>query len=211
MTAQSDPRFTRVGEDFDSPERKAEWLNLVTRLDALARPGQPFEDWLFHGTSGSNADLIMSEGMNLSPAQVSLDDQSYSFDDAAPRWFWSNGTHWASPLVAAYYAEDTLLGNYPPEEDIAIIVIRRKDLESCGELVVDGQTVDSPIFSRLALGRGAEDEWDSSSRTAKNCLRIFETVVCLGAPSQDMLHEIRTMDDLNRLLCNVAPQSGPNF
>lgn len=192
--------FDRIGADMRSLPHRQAWKNFVLELAEAAAPGGPLEGWAFHGTSPDRAQWIAIEGMKETEALP---------DNGPNAGVMSTGTHWATPLVAAFYAEDLILSRDPdidPMNELVIVAARISDLETCGLLVTDGATVDWPIVDRLA---GTEEEirsrWEASRKQWQDCWKVFGTLLVLGEVPAHHLTMLNGIEDLAALLQEVEP------
>jgi hypothetical protein len=187
-----------VGESIRGAEYRAQWIEIIQPLHEAAQPGGPLEGYLFHGCTQMTADSILAEGMDLT--EVLLDDPSH--DD---RHLEREGTFWASPSVAAFYAEDrvdALDGDIP----LCLIAVPREALEAAGKWEPDIMSVYPCMSERL--GRAEADllaEWDASSKDAEASFRVFESVAVLGAPKVADMTVIRDLDDAMEFLRANSP------
>jgi hypothetical protein len=157
------------------------------------------EGWAFHGTDAGCAADIRNEGVTTSFAIAKVPAEVAATDD--PEWYETAATHWATPKVAAFYAEDRIEKFEDPDLDLAIVAIRMEDLEEEGWLAVDGQTLDCPIASRLGRTEEELDRlWMASAQGWRDCWELYGTVLLLNPVSPENLRIIREMDDLQALI-----------
>lgn len=195
----SKPMPPCLGENLRDPKRRAAWQELVERLHELSQEGGPLHGYAFHGTDLESARWIEDEGVQTGAchAQVERDGP----------WIVTEGSHWATARVAAFYAEDRIEATEDPDLEIAIIAARIEDIAECGVLAVDGQTLDMPVDSRLRLDEDAiRPAWESSAQDWRACWEIMETLLVLGSVPADKVHVLRSLDDVARL---EAPAPSP--
>jgi hypothetical protein len=186
-----------------APGPGAEWRALVTALDAAAGPDGPLAGWLFHGTSltramGIAADGVLATDVLLPGGQRGTEDR------------WAYGTYWATPRVAAAYAEDRIAECAGAGTAPAIVAVRLDDLCAEGVMVPDVQSLDCPL--EAALGRTAKEAiaaWEASAQEWQDCLELFGTVVCLAPVGPEHVHVIASRADLAALAAGAAPAPAP--
>lgn len=202
------PNADLVGASIGHPARRAEWRALIRALHEAAAPGSPLDGWVFHGTSLEQARSILSSGMNAT--DVLLRD-GFPDRDGNPTQRWTTGTYWATPAIAAYYAEDKIEQREEPNALLAIVAARLADVEGEGMMEVDEQSLDCPIETRL--GRSAEDifgDWDASTKSWEDCLRIYGSAVCLSPVGPECMKLITSSDDLADILAEVQSVFAPS-
>lgn len=189
-----------VGRNIPDAARRTRWRALVHALNAAAVPGGPLDGWTFHGAAGHSLESIENDGLHATEVMMRDGDEQW----------WTAGTYWATPRVAAWYAEDTAEGMDPPDWDFGIVAARIADVAECGQLAPDEQTIDSPIAS--VIGRDAESlyaEWEADPRREwTEAYRIYESFVCLGPVGPDALCVIRSEKDLEAVIAAAAAVPG---
>lgn len=186
-----------LGENLRDPLRRAAWQELVERLHEFSQEGGPLHGYAFHGTDIEAARWIAEEGVQAGAchAQVVSDGP----------WLATEGTHWATARVAAFYAEDRIEATENPELGIAIVAARIDDIAECGALAVDGQTLDMPVDTRLRLGEdGVWPAWEASVQDWRACWEIMETLLVLGSVPAEKVSVIADLEDVERLLAKVS-------
>lgn len=182
-----------TGQLIRDPARRQTWLELVRALqEASEQPGGPLTGWVFHGTAAAAADSIALEGMDTTDAIASTRPG-----------VWSNteGCHFGSANVAAFFAEDLIESTENPDLELAILGVPLERLKACGEFAADGQMIDCPLYSRLrtsesevyAALEGPHLSWDA-------CWDLLETVLVLGPVPADLFVHFRSTEDLQRHL-----------
>ena len=191
-----------IGQLIGTEERSRDWRELVLALDEAARPGGPLEGYVFHGTDRLAAEVILREGMEPTAAIAQTETDG--------PWLDARGTHWGTPKVAAFYAEDLIESRENPLLDLAIIAVRIDDLAPWGAFAVDGQTIDCPLHSRLDRSEAETwSGWDASSQDWQACLEHFGTLLVLGAVPPHVMRGVASLDDLERLCAASAPPHTP--
>lgn len=161
------------------------------RLHRAALPGGPLNGWVFHGTSGPNIDRIRYEGLRTTDLHLR---------DADGDWI-ASGTHWATPWLASWYAEDCILSAGDAALPLGFVAARITDLAREGDLVPDFASVDFPIVERLGLSRDQlQDVWEKSAGDWSASFRILQAFGCTAPVGPDMLRVITNMDELGLLL-----------
>lgn len=183
----ADPKVT--GQLIDDSERRGQWLALVRALQLASETlGGPLEGWLFHGSSGDAIASIESWGLVKTYASVM---------NNAGKWIETEGVHFGSANVAAFFAEDRIESLGDPSVELAIFGAPLNSLRSLGTLATDANMVDIPLYSRL---RTPEDAVNSTLilglRRWEDCLQHLETVVVLGDVPIEHLHCFRTAEDV---------------
>lgn len=181
-----------TGQLITDPQRRERWFQLVHALQiASETKGGALEGWVFHGTDGIAAAGILEEGLLPSYALVQAKDG---------RWIESEGVHFGSANIAAFYAEDRIESLEDPDIDLVIFGIARDQLAQYGQLAVDGQTIDCPIDSRLRMGgKNLFELWEASNQDAEACMEIFETTLVLGQIPASSLCVFRSVSDVQKL------------
>jgi hypothetical protein len=181
-----------LGKLIKPARRRKEWQEIIMALHEASQPGGALEGWVFHGTSIDNAATIEYEGLTSSRALADHPDGSSG---------WTEGTHWGTPKVAAFYAEDLIESEEDPDLELAIIAARIDDLMTCGAFVTDGQTVDEPLYTRLDADKSAIlERWEASPKAWRDCLECFGSLLVLGNVPADNIHLIESMDDVVTIL-----------
>lgn len=196
------PRFDAwaVGA-WRSDALRPDWVALVRALHEASRPGGPLDGWLFHGTTEAMAASIAEDGMRTTSVEM--------HDPDTDQWWEASGTYWATAVIAALYAEDRAHGIEDSTLPLAIVAVRREDLELEGELAADLGSIEWPLASWTGRDDDAvRDEWQASGRTADDCLGLVGTLVCLGPVGPDPLVVLRRAADMDRLLA-ISAQPGP--
>ncbi len=190
MDPVAPPLHPQVGMNIADPDARGSWRAFVAALDHAARPGGPLEGYLFHGTDADVAALVAYEGVTTTFA-IAGQDGCAAFHE-------TEGTHWGTPKVAAFYAEDLIERHDDPGLELAILAVRVADLEGCGRFATDGQTIDCPLHTRLDRDPAATDAaWDASAKDWRACLDVLGTLLVLGpVPSGDVraLHGLSDLD-----------------
>jgi len=186
----------RIGELIGDEGRRRDWRAFVAALHEVASPGGPLEGWLFHGTCAGCAGLIADEGVTTTDCLV---------PDADGAWTWDQGTHWGTPKVAAFYAEDRIESRDDPGLELAIVAARVSDLVPCGPFATDGQTIDCPLYTRLERPAvGTDACWEASDKGWEACLDAFGTVVVLGPVGPWDLEVLRCAGDVEALVAAAS-------
>jgi hypothetical protein len=194
--------WDKVGALMADKEARAEWVAMVRRLHEAASSGGPLEGWIFHGTAADRASLIAAVGVDTTYAVAGGDD--------AAEWDETEGSHWGTAPVAAFYAEDLIESTEDDRLRLAIVAVRIADLETDGPFVVDGQTLDCPLDTRLERDSDAIDaDWRKSSQGWRDCLDIFGTLLVLGPVPQGQVHVLKTLQDVEALVAEAAPTPTP--
>jgi hypothetical protein len=193
-----------VGALIGDAARRSSWRDVVAALARESRTGGPLEGWLFHGTSGAEAESIAAEGLRTTDVLLRDEDGQY----------WTDGTHWATAWIAAFYAEDRIESTGDPDLPLALVAARLSDIGAEGVLAQDEQSLDAPIVSRLgetlegvaatyerALADGQEP-WRAS-------LAATGSLVCLSPVGPERLAVIRGLSDVARLLESAAAPGAP--
>jgi len=176
-------------------ESRERWRSLISRLQELTAVGSPLEGWLFHGTTAAKAESIMLEGM--SPTEVML-------RDGADAWF-TKGSYWARPIVAAGYAEDSERMDVSLAKPLGLIAIHIDDLLNECALEIDEPTLDFP--EERLIGRSADQlasEWGLISETAtwSDSLNILGSLAAIHSYllPPESLNLITCVEDVESLL-----------
>lgn len=170
---------------------------MIAVLVDAAKPDGPLAGWLFHGTSTTAAIDIGSDGVR--PTAVLQREHG--------TWSWTEGTYWAIPAVAAFYAEDRC---EETDDDPVLVAVRLDDLRSLGDLVIDEQSLDCPIVSRLGkTDEEVEAEWhrlqaEPSILPWQASLAATGSLVCLGEVPADRIVMLQTAEDLQIMLDAVS-------
>jgi len=184
-----------IGQLVEPADARRRWRELVFALHEAAAPGGPLEDWAFHGTTSDAARWIERDGVAATHAVVDEDGCSYR----------TEATHWATPKVAAFYAEDRIESFQDPRVELAIVAASMETLEEHGRFAADANSVDGPIVSRMALTEHeAYDRWEHSPKGWRDCLAAFESFLVLGPVGPEAVRVIRGLDDLNALIAETA-------
>lgn len=192
----ANPPADRIGELIGDPQRRAAWRSLVAGLVEASLPGGPLDGHLFHGTASDAAGEMSYQGMDTTFAIAGR--------DACETYEETEGTHWGTPKVAAFYAEDRIESRDDPDLELAIVVARRADLEASGEFAVDAQTLDCPLYTRLDRPQEATDAaWEGSSRDWRACLDAYGTLLVLGPVEADRLRVLRTVEELHEYVAEI--------
>lgn len=150
------------------------------------------DGWVFHGTSAARAERILSEGMRTTFAIAN--------DRGAGQWRECAATHWGTPAVAAFYAEDLIESLEDPHLELALIAARLDDLRSLGPMAADGQTLDCPLLSRLER---PEHEilsaWDASDMGWEACRELYGTFVLLSPVPGGLMQRLGSPGDVEEL------------
>lgn len=187
-----------LGKLIKPAKRRKEWQEIVMALHEASLPGGALDGWVFHGTSVDNAATIEYEGVTSSRALADHPDGSSG---------WTEGTHWGTPKVAAFYAEDLIESEEDPDLELAIIAVRMDDLRPCGTFVTDGQTVDVPLYTRLdAEESSIKERWEASPKGWQDCWECFGTLLVLGDVPAD---DIRVIESIEDVLAMVEATSAP--
>ena len=195
--------FAAMGSLIDTDERRAAWRDTLRTLHEAASPGGPLEGWAFHGTCEAHVASIMRKGVTTTHAVMNSPRKPDAWRDA-------KGTHWGTPAVAGFYAEDLIDRYDDPSLGLAIVAARISDLSGWGSLHADGQTVDCPLHGRLPLALGEiEERWEASSKRWDDAWELHGTFVVAGAVGPDDLHVIRDVADVDDLVRSVAPSFSP--
>lgn len=191
-----------IGTLIADPARREAWRGLVAALHEAAGPGGPLEGWLFHGTSANRARKILREGVRTTEASARIDGMTGHAD-----WFWTEGTHWGHPKVAAFYAEDRIESTGRPDLDLAIVAVPVAELEACGPFSADGQSIDCPLYTRLGRPQAETDAlWAASRQDSRASLDVLGSLLVLGPVGPGELRLLRTATDVEELAREV---SGP--
>jgi len=194
-----------IGTLIADPVRQADWRAFVAALHEAARAGGPLEGWLFHGTSASRARKIAREGVITSESLARADGMTGHED-----WFWTAGTHWGHPKVAAFYAEDLIESSGRSKLDLAIVAVPLSELEASGPFSADGQSIDCPLYTRLGRTQAETDAlWDSSKQDSQASLAVLGSLLVLGPVGPEALRVLRSAADVEDLVREAsAPVPG---
>ncbi len=191
--------FGSMGSLIDTDVRRVAWRDTLRALHEAASPDGPLEGWAFHGTCDEHAGSIMADRVTTTHAVVN----SARRPDA---WRYVQGTHWGTPAVAGFYAEDLIERFDEPSLELAIVAASISDLMEWGTLHADGQTVDCPLDSRLPLTLGdIEARWEQSAKGWRDAWELHGTFVVQGSVGHEDLHLIRDAADVEELIRSVAP------
>lgn len=182
-----------TGKLIGDAQRRGEWLTLVRALQEESQvEGGRLSGWVFHGTDEFAAEHIRQEGIKRSFAIVS---------DAKNNWTQTTASHFGTPNLAAFFAEDRIESLEDDSIELSIFGARLADLEEFGEFAVDGQMLDCPVPSRLSLDENdISSEWETSKKDWRACFDIFETVVVLADIPAQTLIEFKNINDLYAFL-----------
>lgn len=184
--------YEHVGELIEDGPARESWCSFVQALEEATQEGRALEGWVFHGTGGKALSNIRRHGLKRFPAMVSTVPGTWDND--------ARGVHFGSPAIAAFFAEDKIESTGRQDVEMSIFGVHLRRLALCGDLAADGQMVDCPIPTRLAVGDNAHDHWDQSARDWRASLSILGSVVVLGAVPADFLVEIKNREDLDQLI-----------
>ncbi len=193
-----------IGSLIGGKRRRSGWQAFVTALHEAARPNGPLDGWAFHGATARAAMSIMREGLSPSHAVV-------NGPEAPDDWVTVEGTHWGTPAVAAFFAEDRIETYDDPRLSLAILAARIDDLAEHGDLVSDGQMLDCPLLSRLEVTEEALlADWEASDKGWRACWRNYGTIVVqgMGIPPGSMTM-LRTEADVATLVARIAEDRAP--
>lgn len=182
----------RIGELITDPARRGSWREIVFALHQASLPGGPLEGWAFHGTDGECAGSICDEGMGFTEAWVVCGPDEHKQIE---------GTHWATPKVAAFYAEDRIESLEDDTIDLVLVAIPVRTLEKLGVLYPDANTIEYPISSRL--GRTEADlwsAWNASEQDALASWSIYGTVVSDALILPEDMVFVENMNDVHALI-----------
>jgi hypothetical protein len=196
------PGRIRVGESMTDPGRRECWVSLVDEMVRLHRG--PLSGYAFHGTTAAVADLV--EELGVTTTRV------WAFDEDVRTAM--EGTYWATPAIAAFYAEDRIESEDDPDLDLAFIVVSLDDLATQGDFMQDEGSLESPIVTRL--GRSHEDILAAyEALSGKECdpwkasLETTGSFVCLGEVEPSIVHVVRNANDLTTMLANLPGSPAP--
>jgi hypothetical protein len=197
------PAADKIGHLITDPGIRASWLNLVSTLYRLSRPGEILHEFLFHGTTAERAESIKTRGVDATEVLMRDDNGQW----------WTKGTYWARPEIAAYYAEDYLQGADGQNIGLAILAIRRSDITTYGELVQDEQSLDWPICSRLGHDAATcHMIWQRESKRQSRweaSIAATGSLVCLGPVGPEHLVILHDLADLQQLMAQLNPGRAP--
>lgn len=179
---------------------RADWIALIDGLDAAQKKGGPLDGWVFHGTVFPRAESIDVEGLQLTSAYV------IENGCAIP----SQGVHFGTPKVAAFFAEDLIAAGYPPDVGLVIYGAPLAYLERHGDLLADAYMVEIPLTCRLNVASEAHALrlWESSDQDWKACLNILGTVIVDAPIPAVLLKKFESPADLAAILTTPGRRSG---
>lgn len=181
-----------IGSLIDDISRRQDWRDLVQAVHAARAAGGPLERWVFHGTDGVAARSVEDWGLRSSRALAST---SYA------EWEETEGVHFGTPRVAAFFAEDRIESLEDPGIELVLFAAPLDSLAVFGEFAADGQMVDVPLCSRLCRTEAQVDQdWSGSAQDWQACLRVLGTVIVLGDVPAAVLTPMRSKADLALLL-----------
>jgi len=191
-----------IGNLIEDAAKREQWRAFVLALHEAAQPGGPLHGWAFHGTDQYTAGIIRIQGVTTTHAVAQV--------EMGGPWIETDGTHWGTPKVAAFYAEDLIEKHGDPDLDLCVVAVRISDLEGWGEFAVDGQTLDCPLATRL--GRSEEEvfrQWEESAQDWQACWDVMGTLLVLAPVGHEDLHVLNGTDDLERLIQVVRENAAP--
>lgn len=176
-------RFAKVGNLMGDPGRRAEWRQMVRRLEDLS--DTTLAGHLFHGTTLARYRRMTKVGFEAT--DVPLGTREGDAFASGP----AEGTYWAKPLVAAYYAEDRIESTGNDREELVVLAVPIDVLKNHGELVQDEMSLEYPIETRLGMDVDQVDalyrRLVSEGMTAwEASLRSTHSLACLGWCGPDM-------------------------
>lgn len=193
----TDLRMRCVGDLIANKTKQKAWQDFVGALIDAAAPGGPLEGWAFHGTDGLAAFTISDEGLRETNCIVPTGPND---------WIESEGVHWGSPAVAAFFAEDRIESTQDPDLDLVIFAARLDDIHRLGPVVADGAMIDVPLYSRLALPRSEVDahihRWLDmpSPITWMDSWEVLETLIVQAPVPTQLLFKLESEDDVRSLI-----------
>lgn len=181
-----------TGQLIKDLNRRQQWYDLVVALQlASETAGGPLEGWVFHGTDEVAAPGIDNTGLVRAVAYIPM---------ANNEWIETEGVHFGTANVAAFFAEDRIESREDPDLELVIYGAPLAELKKCGPLAVDGQMLDVPLYSRVKTPEAdVFHVWRQSSQDWQACLRIFETVVVLADIPRKLLTAFKSVDDVHNV------------
>lgn len=179
-----------VGQLIEDVARRHAWIELVHALQLASETiGGPLEGWVFHGTDGLAAQAIEVEGLRRSYAIISTHSDE---------WDESQGVHFGSANVAAFFAEDRIESLEDAEIELVIFGAPLSAIQNIGTLAPDAQMLDCPLYSRLKVStENIDSQWMNSTKGWQAGLQLLETVVVLNDVAPRILTSFRCVDDVD--------------
>lgn len=182
-------------------EREAEAVEWMWDILQELRASGVAEEFFFHGTSDQHLDAILKQGLLTTDVLM---------DDGEGDKYWAQGTYWAKPRLATYYALDTALERNAGKKDRPILIaVPRKALEEEGEFVPDYLTLEYPpiLLTRGKARDDLEKAWEAADHQDwESFFAIYETLVCLGPVGPEKLVILQSRECVNKLHRHLGAQ-----